>query len=65
MSNLDQISIVLVRPAGDLNIGAVARAMMNTGFRKLVLVGSRDFQTPDALRMAVSAKVIVEQAKSH
>ena len=35
---MDNIRIVLVRPRGAANVGAVARAMKNTGLRELVLV---------------------------
>ncbi len=35
---IDNIRIVLVRPRGAANVGAVARAMKNTGLRELVLV---------------------------
>ncbi|MEO1070612.1 MAG: TrmH family RNA methyltransferase, partial [Cyanobacteria bacterium J06638_6] len=51
---LDQIRIVLVEPAGPLNVGAVARVMKNMGLRQLVLVNPRcDLTSEDAQRMAV------------
>ena len=36
--NLDNISIVMVRPRYPENIGAAARAMCNMGIKKLVVV---------------------------
>jgi tRNA/rRNA methyltransferase len=51
---LDQIRIVLVEPAGPLNVGAVARVMKNMGLRQLVLVNPQcDLTSEDAQRMAV------------
>ncbi len=38
---LDGVRIVLVRPAGAANVGAVARAMKNMGLRQLTLVQPR------------------------
>ncbi len=40
---LDSFHIVLVEPEKSLNIGAVARAMMNLGFRHLHLVAPREY----------------------
>jgi TrmH family RNA methyltransferase len=42
------IRIVLVEPAGSLNIGAVARAMHNFGFSDLVLVAPRNYNEKQA-----------------
>jgi tRNA/rRNA methyltransferase len=57
------VRIVLVRPQGQMNIGSVARAMKNMGFRELALV---DSPAPplhvDALLMAVRAHDILEDA---
>ena len=51
---LDQIRIVLVEPAGPLNVGAAARVMKNMGLRHLVLVNPQcDWQGEEARRMAV------------
>lgn len=57
------IRVVLVRPAGDLNVGSVARAMKNTGFCNLALVSREDPRTEEAFRMAVSSREILEGAK--
>src|SRR5712692_10070023 len=37
--SLSNVRIVLVRPRGGANVGAVARAMKNMGLRVLILVG--------------------------
>lgn len=50
---LSNVSIVLVRPKNPGNIGAVARAMKNTGLRKLILIDPCDFKTPEVEKMAV------------
>lgn len=56
-------AIVLVRPAGDLNIGSAARAMKNTGFSDLVIVNGTDHLTQNAFKMAPSSREILEQAR--
>jgi len=50
-----EIYIILVRPKHMGNIGAVARAMKNTGFRHLRIVG-RNRLTEEAFRLAVHAE---------
>lgn len=57
------VAVVLVRPAGALNIGSVARAMMNTGFSELLLVNPAEFRNDEAYKMAVSAREILERAR--
>lgn len=58
---LDGVRIVLVRPAGAANVGAVARAMKNMGLRHLVLVQPR-FRNPFWARaMAVHAGDVLER----
>jgi TrmH family RNA methyltransferase len=57
-----KVAVVLVRPAGDLNIGASARAMKNTGFERMILVDPGPFQTQGAYQMAVSSKDILDKA---
>mgnify|MGYP005696898297 CR=1 FL=1 len=48
------LAVVLVEPAGPLNIGSVARLCANFGVEDLRLVAPRcDPADPDALRMAV------------
>ncbi|RLE03882.1 MAG: hypothetical protein DRI99_04460, partial [Candidatus Aminicenantes bacterium] len=56
-----EIYIILVRPKYMGNIGAVARAMKNTGFRHLRIVG-RNRLTEEAFRLAVHAEEVLEQA---
>lgn len=54
-SGHDNISIVLVEPRSPGNIGSVARAMMNTGFKRLQLVNPCDFKNNDGYSMACKA----------
>ena len=61
---LENAAVVLVRPAGPLNVGAAARALMNTGFRDLRLVSPAPFRTAEAFRMAVTAKPLLERART-
>jgi tRNA/rRNA methyltransferase len=57
------IRIVLVEPAGPLNLGSIARGMKNFGLDNLVLVNPQcDHLSFDALKMAVHAKEILESA---
>jgi TrmH family RNA methyltransferase len=63
-SGLDRISIVLVRARDPNNIGAVARAMHDFGFRDLRLAS--DYQVPlDRARSAVDAAAILKSAQAH
>jgi tRNA/rRNA methyltransferase len=55
--------IILVEPAGPLNVGSVARVMKNFGLSKLVLVNPQcDRTSLDAVKMAVHGKDILESA---
>jgi tRNA/rRNA methyltransferase len=57
------IRIVLVSPAGDRNIGSVARVMKNMGLAHLVIVAPRcDPFGEDARRMAVRGSDVLERA---
>ncbi|MEA5620303.1 RNA methyltransferase [Cronbergia sp. UHCC 0137] len=57
------IKIVLVEPAGPLNLGSVARVMKNFGLQNLVLVNPQcDRSSFEALKMAVHAKDILANA---
>jgi tRNA/rRNA methyltransferase len=58
----DRIAIVLVEPREPGNIGAAARAMANMGLRRLVLVRPPAFLVPEAYRLALAAKPILEGA---
>ena len=58
------IRIVLVEPAGPLNVGSVARVMKNMGLRQLILVNPQcDYLGEEARLMAVRAADILETAK--
>ena len=60
---LSKIRIVLVEPAGELNLGSIARIMKNMGLTKLVLVNPKcDRLAEDARLMAVHAVDVLEQA---
>ncbi|WP_017302184.1 RNA methyltransferase [Nodosilinea nodulosa] len=61
---LDQIRIVLVEPAGPLNVGATARIMKNMGLRQLVLVNPQcDRAAEEAQRMAVHGADVLAAAQ--
>jgi tRNA/rRNA methyltransferase len=63
-AGLHHIRIVLVEPAGPLNIGSVARVMKNMGLRHLVLVNPHcDPLDAQARQMAVHAADILESAQ--
>src|SRR6476469_3653569 len=58
------IRIVLVEPAGPLNVGSVARVMKNMGLHQLVLVNPQcDHLGEEAQLMAVRAADLLETAK--
>ena len=58
------IRIVLVEPAGPLNVGSVARVMKNMGLHQLILVNPQcDYVGEEARLMAVRAADILETAK--
>lgn len=60
---LANIRIVLVEPAGNLNVGSIARVMKNMGLTKLVLVNPRcDRNSEEARIMAVHAADVLENA---
>lgn len=64
MLSLDLIRIVLVEPAGPLNVGSVARVMKNMGLRQLVLVNPHcDPQGPEARQMAVHGGDLLDQVQ--
>ncbi|MCW6038128.1 RNA methyltransferase [Spirulina subsalsa FACHB-351] len=61
---LEQIRIILVEPAGPLNVGAVARVMKNMGLSQLVLVNPQcDPWGEEARRMAVHGDDVLAQAR--
>lgn len=61
---LATIRIVLVEPAGPLNVGAIARVMKNMGLSQLVLVNPHcDPLSAEARQMAVHAVDLLEAAQ--
>jgi tRNA/rRNA methyltransferase len=61
---LEHIRIVLVEPAGALNVGAAARVMANMGLSQLVLVNPQcDPNGDEARLMAVHAAAILAQSQ--
>ncbi|MBD2385945.1 RNA methyltransferase [Cylindrospermum sp. FACHB-282] len=57
------LRIVLVEPAGPLNVGSIARVMKNFQLHHLVLVNPQcDPLSAEAMKMAVHAKEILESA---
>ncbi|MDZ8238277.1 MAG: RNA methyltransferase [Nostoc sp. ChiQUE01a] len=61
--SLAGLRIVLVEPAGPINLGAIARVMKNFGLHNLLLVNPQcDPLSAEALMMAVHAKEILESA---
>ncbi|MEO1400980.1 MAG: RNA methyltransferase [Cyanobacteria bacterium J06635_1] len=58
------LRIILVEPAGPLNVGAIARVMKNFGLSQLVLVNPQcDPLGTEATQMAVHAKDVLAQAR--
>lgn len=58
------ITVVLIEPENDGNVGAVARAMANFGFEELVLINPKCKHLSDeALSRSKHAKSILEKAK--
>ncbi|OQA05360.1 MAG: tRNA (cytidine/uridine-2'-O-)-methyltransferase TrmJ [bacterium ADurb.Bin374] len=60
---LKNIRIVLVEPQGAMNVGSVCRAMKNFGLRELVLVRPGCELNLDAIKMALTARDILESAR--
>ncbi|WP_009633835.1 RNA methyltransferase [Synechocystis sp. PCC 7509] len=61
---LASVRIVLVEPAGDRNIGAIARVMKNFGLQQLILVNPQcDPHSEDAQQMAVHAQDVLAAAQ--
>jgi TrmH family RNA methyltransferase len=61
----DSFHIVLVEPADSRNIGAVARAMMNLGFRNIHLVAPQQYSREQAGITARHADVLLESMVVH
>ncbi len=63
-ADLAAVAIVLVEPAGALNVGAIARAMKNMGLQRLILVEPHcDPLGDEARRMAVHAGDVLAAAR--
>ena len=63
--SLAGIRIILVAPAGPLNVGSTARVMKNFGLSQLVLVNPQcDPLSEEALQMAVHAKDVFERGQN-
>ena len=61
---MNHLTVILVRPQGPINIGAVCRVMMNFGCTRLRLVAPcKAYKSLDAKKMALSAFHILEQAR--
>jgi tRNA/rRNA methyltransferase len=63
-TTLSHIRIILVEPAGPLNVGAIARIMKNMGLQQLVLVNPQCHPLEaEARQMAVHAADVLEAAR--
>lgn len=63
MRLIDQVKIILVEPAGERNIGSIARVMRNMGLYHLVIVNPRcDYLSEDAQVMAVHGVEVLKKA---
>jgi tRNA/rRNA methyltransferase len=61
---LANVRIVLTRPTGPANVGAVCRAMANFGFADLVLVAPKHpLDHPDTVAYATHGKPVLDQAR--
>lgn len=62
--SLDRVRIVLVEPAGGLNVGSIARVMKNMGLKQLIIVNPRcEVGGEAAMTMAVHAKDILHSTQ--
>jgi tRNA/rRNA methyltransferase len=63
-SALDRVRIILVEPAGALNVGSIARIMKNMGLYHLILVNPQcDPRSAEARQMAVHADDVLAAAQ--
>ena len=64
MTIIDQIRIILVEPAGERNIGSIARVMRNMELNQLVIVNPRcDYLSEEAQIMAVHGVEVLKKAQ--
>jgi len=61
--NLNNIYIIVVDPRTKGNIGSIARAMKNMGFRNLYLINPVKYKDPETYWMGWGAKDIIDKAK--
>ncbi len=60
---LEAVTVILVEPQSPGNIGMVCRAMKNMGLSRLRLVAGCNHLDQEALKFAVSARDVLEQAE--
>ena len=60
---LENVSIILVEPAGDENIGMAARALKNCGITDLRLINPPNFKTRGARKWACNALDVLKDAR--
>lgn len=60
--NRKRFSVILVKPESPENVGLAARAMTNTGFEDLRLVGLESLD-PEASRTAIHSRHILDRAR--
>jgi len=60
--NRKRFAVILVRPESPENIGLAARAMRNTGFEEMRLVGLKALD-PEATRTAIHSRSILDRAR--
>ena len=66
MTNKKTLKVVLVEPAGTINVGSVARLCENFGVNELRLVAPKcDYLAQEAKKMAVKGLKILEKAKTY
>lgn len=64
MNSLHHVRIVLVEPAGALNVGSIARVIKNMGLTQLVIVNPQcDVLGEEAMRMSVHAADLLTSAQ--
>ncbi len=64
-SPLEDFHVILVEPQESRNVGSVARAMQNLGFRHLHLVAPRGYDREKAAVTAVWARAILDGLRIH
>jgi len=61
-SFLDRVRIVLCRPEGAINVGAVCRSMKTMGISKLVLVSPAELSEDEVYKMAIHARDVYDNS---